>query len=92
MSGPGGTIIVNGNREITMECEEGDATYAEAACVEEELNLYKLQVDPGDMTSLKKPTVESELKFKSVKDTKQVVFTPGDSFKQFTIGAHMSEK
>ena len=45
------------------------------------------------MTSLKKPAdSESKLKFTSAKDTKLVDFTPGDSSKQFTIGAHMTDK
>ena len=92
MSGPNGNITVEGDREIALECEDGDATYAESACAEEELKLYKLEVDPEDMTSLKKPATESKLKFKSAQDTKQVEFTPGDSSKQFTVGAHMSDK
>ena len=68
------------------------ATYAESACAEEELKLYKLQVDPEDMTSLKKPATESKLKFKSAQHTKLVDFTPGDSSKQFSVVAHMADK
>src|SRR5664279_1579494 len=90
--GPNGNITVEGDREIALECEDGDATYAESACEEEELKLYKLQVDPEDMTSLKKPATKTKLKFKSAQETKQVDFTPGDSSKQFTVGAHMSDK
>src|SRR5664279_3697086 len=58
MPGPKGTITVDGDREIAIECEEGDAAFAETTCVDEELKLYKLQVDPNDMTSVKKPTPE----------------------------------
>ena len=41
---------------------------------------------------LKKPATEEKMKFKSAQDTKQVDFVPGDSSKQFTIGAHLSDK
>ena len=81
MPGPKGNITVHGDLDIALECEEGDATYAETACAEEELKLYKLQVDPEDMTSLKKPATESKLKFKSAQDTKLIDFVPGDSSK-----------
>ena len=62
-----------------MECEEGDAAYAESVCAAEELKFYKDNVDPADMTSLKKPTTEHDpaLKFKSADETKMVdVGTP----------------
>ena len=54
--------------------------------------FYKAHVDPEDNTVLKKPATEEKMKFKSAQDTKQVDFTPGDSSKQFTIGAHLSDK
>jgi hypothetical protein len=94
MPGPRGTITMEGNRKIALECEEGDAAYAETACAAEELRYYKDNVDPFDRTSLKKPTTESDplLKFKSTSDTKQVDFTPGNSSEQFTIGANMDPK
>ena len=77
-----------------MECEEGDAAYAESVCATEELMFYKDNVDPADMTSLKKPTTEHEsvLKFKSVDDIKMVDFVPGDSSKQFIISANLDPK
>ena len=77
-----------------MECEEGDAAYAESVCATEELKFYKDHVDPADMTSLKKPTIEHELvlKFKSAEDTKMVDFVPGDSSKQFIISANLDPK
>ena len=83
MPGHKGTIIVHGSRKIALECEEGDAAYAESVCATEELKFYKEQVDPADMTSLKKPTTEHDpsLKFKSATDTKMVDFVPGDSSK-----------
>ena len=67
MSGHKGTITVHGSQKIALECEEGDAAYAESVCATEELKFYKDNVDPADMTSLKKPTTEHEpvLKFKS---------------------------
>jgi hypothetical protein len=94
MPGPHGTITVNGDRKTTLECEEGDAAYAEAACAMKELKYYTSNVDPADMTPLKKPTTDADppLKFQSAKDTKEVEFTPGDSSKTFTIGADMDTK
>jgi hypothetical protein len=94
MPGPRGTITVNGDQKITLECEEGDAAYAETACAAEELKFYTANVDPADMTPLKKPTTESDppLKFKSAEDTKQVEFVPGDPSQKFTIGTGMDPK
>nr|XP_040258264.1 uncharacterized protein LOC120975660 [Aegilops tauschii subsp. strangulata] len=94
MLGPQGTITVHGNRKLALECEEGDTAYAESACAAEEVKYYKNNVDPADMTPLKKPTTETEppLKFKSAKDTQQVDFIPGDSSQQFTLGTGMGPK
>ena len=94
MPGYKGTIIVHGGRKIALECEEGDAAYAESVCATEELKFCKDHVDPADMTSLKKPTIEHEpvLKFKSADDTKMVDFVPGDSSKQFIISANLDPK
>ena len=77
-----------------MECEEGDAAYVESVCATEELKFYKDNVDPADMTPLKKPMTENEplMKFKSVDDTKLVDFVPSDSSKQFSISANMDLK
>ena len=84
----------NGSRKIALECEEGDAAYAESVCATEELKFYKDNVDPADMTSLKKPTTEHDpaLKFKSADETKLVDFVPGDSSKQFSISANLDPK
>ena len=94
MSGHNGTITVHGSRKIALECEEGDAAYAESVCATEELKFYKDNVDPADMTSLKKPTTEHEpvMKFKSADETKLVDFVPGDSSKQFSISANLDPK
>ena len=91
MSGYKGTITVHGSRKVALECEEGDAAYAELACAMEELKFYKDNIDPADMTSLKKPTTEHDpvLKFKSADDTKLVDFVPGDSSKQFSMSANL---
>ena len=58
------------------------------------VKVYKDNVDPVDMTSLKKPTTEHELvlNFKSADDTKMVDFVPGDSSKQFIISANLDPK
>ena len=95
-SSPGhkGTITVHGIRKVALECEEGDAAYAESVCATEELKFYKDNVDPADMASLKKPTTEHEpvMKFKSADDTKLVDFVPGDSSKQFSMSANLDPK
>ena len=57
MPGHKGTITVHGSRKVALECEEGDAAYVEAVCATEELKFYKDNVDPADMTPLKKPTL-----------------------------------
>ena len=94
MPGRNGTITVHGNRKIALDCEEGDAAYVESVCATDELKFYKDNVDPADMTPLKKPTTEHGplLKFKSADDTKQVDFVPGDSSKHFSISANMDPK
>ena len=61
MSGHKGNITVHGSRTVALECEEGDAAYAESICAAEELQFYQNNVDPADMTSLKKPTTEHDL-------------------------------
>ncbi|KAI4972726.1 hypothetical protein ZWY2020_003651 [Hordeum vulgare] len=94
MPGPKGPITVDGDRRIAKECEEGDAAYAEVACAAEELKHHRANVDPADMSPLKKPTTDSEspLKFKPTDDTKTIDFMPGDSSKQFTIGMGLDPK
>ena len=94
MSSHKGTITVHGSRKIALECEEGDAAYAESICATEELKFYKDHVDPANMTFLKKPTMEHEpvSKFKLADDTKMVDFVPGDSSKQFIISANLDPK
>ncbi|KAI5000193.1 hypothetical protein ZWY2020_004782 [Hordeum vulgare] len=94
MPGPKGPITIHGDRKIAQECEEGDAAYAESACTAEELKFHQSNVDPADMTLLKRPTIDSEppLKFKPTDDTKVIDFTSGDSSKQFTIGAGLDPK
>ena len=94
MSGHKGTTIVHGSQKIALECEEGDAAYAESVCATEELKFYKDNVDPADMTSLKKPITEHNpvMKLKSADDTKLVDFVPGDSSKQFSISANLDPK
>ena len=81
MPGYKGTITMHGSRKIALECEEGDAAYAEAVCATDELKFYKDKVDPADMTPLEKPTTEQDplLKFKFADDTKHVDFVHGDS-------------
>ena len=61
-------------------------------CSSDLFKFYKANVDPEDNSVLKKPATEEKMKFKSAQDTKTVDFTPGDSSKQFVIGAHLSDK
>ena len=58
------------------------------------MKFYKDNVDPADMTSLKKPTIEHDpaLKFKSADETKLVDFVPSDSSKQFSIIVNLDSK
>ena len=94
MSGHKGTITVHGSRKIALDCEEGDAAYAELVCATEELKFYKDNVDLADMTPLKKPTTEHvpTLKFKPADETKLVDFVPGNSSKQFSISTNLDPK
>ena len=94
MLGHKGTITTHGTRKITLDCKEGDATYAESVCATEELKFYKDNVDPADMSPLKKPTTEHDptLKFKPADETKLVDFVPGDSSKQFSISTNLDLK
>ena len=94
MPGHKGTITVHGSRKIALDCEEDDAAYAESVCAIEELKFYKDNVDPTDMTPLKKPTTEHDptLKFKPADETKLVDFVPGDSSKQFSISVNLDLK
>ena len=85
---------MHGSRKVALECEEGDAAYAESICATKELKFYKDNVDPVDTTPLKNPTTEHDplFKFKSVDDTTLVDFVPGDSSKQFSINANLDPK
>ena len=48
MPGHKGTIMVHSDRKIAMDCEQGDAAYAESACAAEELKCYKDNIDLAD--------------------------------------------
>ena len=50
MPGNKRTITVHGSRKIALECEEGDAAYAQSVCATKELNFYKDNVDPADFS------------------------------------------
>ena len=94
MPGHKETITVHGSRKIALDCEEGDAAYDESVCAIEELKFYKDNVDPTDMTPLKKPTTDHDpnLTFKPADETKLVDFVPGDSSKQFSISTNLDSK
>lgn len=78
-----------GDREKAIECEEGDAAFAESAYVAEKLKTYKSQIDPNDMSVVRTPAAELQIKFKVAQDTKQIDLVPGDPSKQASIRAHM---
>ena len=44
MPGYKGTITVHGSRKIALECEEGDAAYAESVCATKELKFIKIML------------------------------------------------
>ena len=46
MLGYKGTITMHGSRKIALECEEGDAAYAESVCVTEELKFTRTMLTP----------------------------------------------
>ena len=85
---------MHGSHKVALECEEGNAAYAETACAAEELKFYQDNVESANMTSLKKPTTKHDpvLKFKSAAETKLVDFTPGDASKRFSISANLDPK
>ena len=89
--GPRGIITVHGDLDKSIECEQGNAVYAENAVSVEELEKLKLEVDPADMTSVKRPTLETGLTFQSAQDTKRIYLVPGSSAQQAVLGAHMDE-
>ena len=53
-----GTITISGDVDKAIECEKGNAVFAESVIASEELERLKLQVDPNDVTMLKKPTLD----------------------------------
>ena len=74
MPGYKGTITVHGSRKIALECEEGDAAYAESVCPTEELKFNKDNVHPAEMTSVEKARREHDpvWEVESANDTKIV--------------------
>ena len=81
-------------RHASRQVELGRVSHAESVCATEELKFYKDNVDPADMTPLKKPTTEHDptLKFKPADETKLVDFVPGNSSKQFSISTNLDPK
>ena len=63
MSGPRGIITVHGDIDHTIECEKVNVVFAESVIATEQLEQLKLQVDPNDMTIIKKPTLDARDKF-----------------------------
>ena len=89
MPGPNGTITISGDVDKAIECEKGNAVFAESVITSEELERLKLQVDPNDTTMLKKPTLDARDKFQATQETKCIALVEGDSSKTATIRANM---
>ena len=89
MPGPNGNITISGDIDKAIECERGNAVFAESVIATEELERLKLSVDPNDMTITKKPTIDAKDKFQAAQETKRFELVEGDSSKTAVIGAHM---
>ena len=89
MSGPNGTITISGDVDKAIECEKGNAVFAELVIASEELEQLKLQVGPNDVTMLKKPTLDPRDKFQASQETKRIALVEGNSSKTVGIGANM---
>ena len=77
LPGPNGIITVHGDVDRAIECEKGNAVFAESVIATEQLEQLKLQVDPNDMTIVKKPTLDSRDKFMSAQETKRIPLVEG---------------
>ena len=89
MPGHNGTITMHGDVDRAIECEKGNAVFAESVIAAEQLEQLKLQVDRNDMTIVKKLTLDARDKFQSAQDTKRIPLVEGDSSKTAVIDAHM---
>ena len=49
LPGPNGIITVHGDVDRAIECEKGNAVFAESVITTEQLEQLKLQVDPNDI-------------------------------------------
>ncbi|KAK1616238.1 hypothetical protein QYE76_021755 [Lolium multiflorum] len=83
---------VHGNYSKAHECEEGEATFAKSVLNTEELKDMRSQVDPTEMSALKKNIYKQNSSFKAPSSTKQMELIDGDSTKTTTIGATMDPK
>ena len=86
---PNGTITISGDVGKAIECETGNIVFAESIIASEELERLNLQVDPNDVTMLKKPTLDPRDKFQAALETKCIFLVEGDSSKTTVIGANM---
>ena len=86
---PNGTITISGDIDKAIECEKGNAVFAELVIASEELERLKLQVDPNDTTMLMKPMLDARDKFQAAQETKRISLVEGNSSKTATIGANM---
>jgi hypothetical protein len=92
MPGPDGIITIYGIFRKAKECEEGEATFAEAVFFGEEFQEIHATTDPGEMLASKHEIFASPPTFKPTVDTKWVELVAGDAAKTTSIGTNLSPK
>ncbi|KAK1614571.1 hypothetical protein QYE76_020088 [Lolium multiflorum] len=70
--GPNGMIVVSGDYKKARDCKEGEAAFAESVLSGEELQGYRVAVDPNEMHTTKKQISDQKTSFKAAIDTKKV--------------------
>jgi hypothetical protein len=92
MPGPDGIITIFGSFRKAKECEEGEATFADAVFFGEEFKEIHAAMDPAEMPASEQEVSASPPTFKPTVDTKQVELVAGDAAKTTSIGTNLSPK
>jgi hypothetical protein len=92
MPGPDGIITVYGSFRKAKECEEGEASFAEAVFFGKEFKEIHATTDPTKMPTSKQEVSASPPTFKPIVDTKKVELVAGDAAKTTSIGTNLSSK
>jgi hypothetical protein len=90
MPGPDGIITIYGSFGKEKECEEGEATFAEAVFFGEEFKEIYGATDPAEIPASKQEVSASPPTFKPTFDTKQVELVADDAAKTTSIGTNLS--